>query len=85
MVIVLSLTLMAAALFLYVTPPTYVATANLVIDSRKVQTLNPATVTRNDVIIDDPVVVTELELLRSEDVGRGVIAKLHLTEDPDWT
>jgi succinoglycan biosynthesis transport protein ExoP len=84
MIVFMVLSLALTFLYLYTTVPTYVATASMVIDARKLQMLNPQTTTRDEVNVDASMVQTEIELLKSDNVSRAVINKLHLTEDPEF-
>jgi succinoglycan biosynthesis transport protein ExoP len=84
MIVFMVLSMAIALLYLFTTVPTFVATATMVIDTRKVQMLNPDSVSRSEVNVDAPMVQTEMELLKSDNVSRAVINKLHLTEDPEY-
>ena len=84
MTVFMVLTVALSLLYLFTTTPTFVATGYMVIDARKAQLLDPQSATRNDVNVDMATVQTEIELLKSDNVSRAVIDKLHLTEDPEF-
>jgi succinoglycan biosynthesis transport protein ExoP len=84
MIVFMVLTMALAALFLFTTVPTYVATASIVIDARKAQLLNPQSASRSEVNVDTSMVQTEIELLKSDNVSRAVINQLNLTQDPEF-
>jgi polysaccharide biosynthesis transport protein len=84
MIVFMVLSVVLSLLYLFTTTPTFVATAYMVIDARKAQLLDPQSATRSDVNIDISVVQTEIELLKSDNVSRAVIEKLHLTQDPEY-
>ena len=84
MIVFMVLSMALTFLYLFTTVPTFVATASMVIDARKLQTLNPQTAASGAVNVDTSMVQTEMELLKSDNVSRAVINKLHLTEDPEF-
>ena len=64
MLVIFLLTLGVAVGYLLAVKPVFTATASLVIDMRKVQPLNPQTAGQLVPVVDDPVVLTEVELIR---------------------
>ena len=85
MIVFMVLSMALAVLFLFTTVPTYIATASVVIDTRKAQLLNPQSASRGgEVNVDTSMVQTEIELLKSDNVSRAVINKLNLTEDTEY-
>jgi len=84
MTVFMVLTMALTLLYLTTTVPIFVATASIVIDARKEQVLDPQLASRGDISVDDAQVLTEIELLKSDNVSREVIKKLHLTEDPEF-
>jgi succinoglycan biosynthesis transport protein ExoP len=74
---------LGAAVVLKVLPARYVATATMMIDTRKYQMFQHPSVV-GDTPIDSPGVESQLEILRSEGIAVGVIRKLHLADDPDF-
>ena len=84
MIVFMILSMALAALFVFTTVPTYVATASIVIDARKAQLLNPQSASRGEINVDTSMVQTEIELLKSDNVSRAVINQLNLTKDPEF-
>ena len=71
-------------LYLFATEPTYVATASMVIDTRKAQLLDPQSASRGEINVDVGMVQTEIELLKSDNVSRAVVNQLNLIDDPEF-
>lgn len=69
--------------YLYTAVPTYTATASLLIDTRKAQVLEKQTDFSN-VVVDTGMVQSQIEILKSQNIGRAVIGHLRLTEDPEF-
>jgi len=69
--------------YLFTAVPTYIATASMLIDTRKAQVFEQQT-TRNDVVVDAGMVQSQIEVLKSENVSRAVIKQLKLTNDPEF-
>src|SRR5579875_164885 len=84
MIVFMILSMSLALLYLFTTVPTYVATASMVIDARKVQALNPQETSRGSENVDTGMVQTEIELLKSDNVSRAVVKKLDLIHDPEF-
>jgi polysaccharide biosynthesis transport protein len=85
MVVFFILSMTLGVIYLLVTVPTYVATASMMIDTRKAQLLDPQTSQRNsEPNVDIGMVQTQIELLKSQNVSRAVIKELHLTDDPEF-
>ncbi len=72
-----------AALYLFTTPPRFTAKGTMVIDTRKLQLLQQQSVL-GDVQIDASTVQTQVEVLKSDNIGLAVIRKLHLVDDPEF-
>jgi succinoglycan biosynthesis transport protein ExoP len=70
-------------LYLVTTPARYTAHAMLMIDSSKLRILQQQAPI-GDIPIDTAQVETQVELLKSENVGLSVVKDLHLTEDPEF-
>src|SRR5579875_115037 len=70
-------------LYLYTTPPSYTAHAQMVIDDRRVQVLKQQSVIES-AMIDAGMVNTKIEVLKSPNISSSVIKELHLTEDPEF-
>lgn len=70
-------------IYLFVTKPTYVATASMMIDTRKAQLLDPQA-KGGEPTVDVGMVQTQIELLKSQNVSRAVVKELHLMDDPEF-
>src|SRR5665213_3541842 len=82
-VIIVACSLTLGLLYLFTTPSSYKATATMVIDSRKVQLFQQQSVL-GDIAVDAGTVLTQIEILKSENVSLSVIKSLHLTDDPEF-
>ena len=71
------------AVYLITTPPSYTAHAMLMIDSRKINVFQQQSVL-GDVQLDSASVLSQIEVLKSENVALSVIKDLHLTQDPEF-
>lgn len=70
--------------YLFTTPPIYTSHAMLLIDSSKLRFLQDQQTPVADVPIDTTQVETQLEILKSENIGLSVIKELKLVEDPEF-
>lgn len=70
--------------YLFATPARYTAHAMLLIDSSKVRMLQQQQSSLGDVPLDTAQVETQVEVLKSENIGLAVIRDLRLTEDPEF-
>ena len=70
-------------LYYFTTPASYTAGGSIVIDKRKLQLFQKESVV-GDVEVDTAAVQTEVEVLKSDNIGLAVIRKLHLTDDPEF-
>jgi capsular exopolysaccharide synthesis family protein len=77
-VVVLSI----AILYLIVTPAIYTARAQLLIDPKTTQPVRSST--DDSAFLDGPQVESQIAILRSETIARGVVAALGLDHDPDF-
>jgi capsular exopolysaccharide synthesis family protein len=77
-VVVLSI----AILYLIVTPPTYTARAQLLIDPKTTQPVRSST--DDSAFLDGPQVESQIAILRSETIARGVVDALGLDHNPDF-
>ena len=84
-VIVFAAAIMIALGFIYLltAPPSYTATATMLIDTKKVQLFQQQSMF-NDLPIDASSVESQVEILKSETIALGVIKQLHLTDDPEF-
>lgn len=71
--------------YLFVTPARYTAHAMLLIDSSKVRMLQQQQSSLGDVPLDTAQVETQVEVLKSENIGLSVIKDLRLTENPEFS
>lgn len=71
--------------YLLTTPSTYTAVARMVIDTRKVGDFQRQQQTPGDDSVDAAAVMTQVEILTSDNVSLAVIKDLKLTEDPEFT
>lgn len=71
--------------YLFATPARYTAHAMLLIDSSKVRMLQQQQSSLGDVPLDTAQVETQVEVLKSENIGLAVIRDLRLTESPEFS
>jgi polysaccharide biosynthesis transport protein len=69
--------------YLFTTPPSYTSHAMLLIDSSKLRILQQQQAPVGDVPIDTAYVETQVEILKSENIGSSVIKELKLADDPE--
>jgi succinoglycan biosynthesis transport protein ExoP len=70
--------------YLITTPPNFTSHAMLLIDSSKLRILHQQDAPVGDVPIDTAQVETQVEILKSENIGLSVIKDLKLTDDPEF-
>jgi len=70
--------------YLITTPARYTAHAMLLIDSSKVRMLQQQQQALGDVPLDTAQVETQVEVLKSENIGLAVIKDMHLTDNPEF-
>jgi polysaccharide biosynthesis transport protein len=76
------LTIAAAVLFYLKSPPTYLATATVVIDTAKFQLFSQQSGSLGEVSIDNAAAVeSQLEIIKSEKIALKVIEDLHLADN----
>jgi len=83
-VFVAALVVSLGFIYIFTTPPSYTADAQMIIDTRKVQLFQNQSVF-GDVAIDSATVDSQIEILKSENIALSVIKDLRLTEDPEFT
>lgn len=83
-VFVLGCAVALGAVYLFTTPASYTAHAMLLIDSSKLRMLRQQDAPLGDVPIDTAQVETQVEILKSENIGLSVIKDLKLTDDPEF-
>src|ERR1700730_5446104 len=70
--------------YLITTPASYTSHAMLLLDSSKLRVLHQQNEPLGDVPIDTAQVETQVEILKSENIGLSVIKELKLTDDPEF-
>jgi succinoglycan biosynthesis transport protein ExoP len=65
------------------TPPSYLAKATLIIDSRKVQLFQQQSIL-GDIPVDTASVASQVEVLKSENIAQSVLKELRLTQDREF-
>jgi succinoglycan biosynthesis transport protein ExoP len=79
-----ALAVACAIIYLLVAQPRYLSTANLLLDTRKLQLFQQQSVL-SDISFDTPAVESQIELLKSEAVAASVVDDLKLMTDPEFT
>jgi succinoglycan biosynthesis transport protein ExoP len=82
-VLIFFLSLICGAIYLYITPPQFLAQAELLIDTRKAQLFQQQSLV-GDSLVDSTAVDSQIEVLKSEAIAASVIKQLHLTSDPEF-
>jgi polysaccharide biosynthesis transport protein len=83
LVLVFSLSVICGAIYLYVTPPKFLALAEILIDTRKAQLFQQPSVV-GDATVDSVAVESQIEVLKSQAIAASVVKDLHLTSDPEF-
>lgn len=78
----LALTLLLAVGYLMVVRSTYTAQATILIDTRRVQ-LQPQSMF-SDAPVDAPLVESQVEIIKSDDIARSIIKDMNLASDPEF-
>jgi succinoglycan biosynthesis transport protein ExoP len=84
LVLIFSLSVICGAIYLYVTPPKFLAQAAILIDTRKPQLFQQQQNTPETTVVDSAAVESQIEVLKSEAIAASVIRELHLTTDPEF-
>jgi succinoglycan biosynthesis transport protein ExoP len=84
MLFVFLLTFGLGAVYLFTATPKYTGTADLLIDSKKSMSFQQSPL-GVDLPIDSATVDSQVEILKSENIGLAVIKDLHLADDPEFT
>ena len=85
--IIVFIALLALALggaYVISTPPSYTASATMIIDTRKVQLFQQQSIL-GDIPIDSASVESQVQILKSEQIALAVIKALHLTDSPEFS
>ena len=80
--IAVALTTLLGVVYLMTTPPSFTAYARMLIDTRKQQVMFAQQPMTWD-FMESAMVASQVEVLKSENIARGVVKENHLTEDPD--
>lgn len=81
---VMAFALAIGLVYVFTTPPRYTAHTMLLIDSSKVKVLQEQQSPLGDVPLDTAQVETQVEVLKSDNIGLAVIKDQGLTEDPEF-
>ena len=81
--IVTAITIAMGFIYLFTTPPSYTATATMIIDTKKVQLFQQQSMF-TEAPMDLGAIESQVEILKSESIALAVIKKLHLDEDPEF-
>ena len=80
--VAVALTTLLGVVYLNTTPPTFTATARMLIDTRKQEVFQQQLMGRD--LIDTAMVESQVEVLKSQAIARAVVKDHHLTENPDF-
>jgi len=81
-----SIFLLLAISYLMIASPKYTATASIMIDTRRVQLFQQSQdAVVSDAIVDTAAIDSQVEILKSEEVGREVIRRLKLSNNDEQT
>ena len=83
-VLTLACCLALGLVYLAKTPPSYTSHAMLLIDSSKLRILQQQQTPLGDLPIDTAHVETQVEILKSENIGLSVVRELKLPQDPEF-
>lgn len=83
-IFILSCSIALGLVYLFTTPPKYTAHAMLLIDSSKLRVLQQQQAPIGDIPIDMAQVETQVEILKSENIGLAVVKDLKLVDDPEF-
>jgi polysaccharide biosynthesis transport protein len=78
-------TLAIGAAYLLIVRSTYTAQATLIMDTRKLQAIQPQNALFNDVPVDSPAVDSQLEIIKSDNIAKTVLRDLHLANEPEFS
>ncbi|WP_167559009.1 polysaccharide biosynthesis tyrosine autokinase [Bradyrhizobium canariense] len=83
-VFITSCCLALGLVYLFTTPPSFTSHAMLLIDSSKLRVLQQQQAPIGDIPIDTSYVETQVEILKSENIGLSVVKDLKLAEDSEF-
>jgi succinoglycan biosynthesis transport protein ExoP len=84
-VFILACSLVLGLVYLFTAPSRYTAHAMLLIDSSRLRVLQQQQGPVGDIPLDTAQVETQVEILKSENIGLAVVKESRLTEDPEFT
>ena len=84
-VFILACSLVLGLIYLFTAPARYTAHAMLLIDSSRLRVLQQQQGPVGDIPLDTAQVETQVEILKSENIGLAVVKEMRLTEDPEFT
>jgi len=85
--VIIFVTLLAiglAVVNIFTSAPRYTATAELIIDTHRLQLLQQQSQVSLDLPVDTGLVDSQVEILKSETIALSVIKDLHLGDDPEF-
>jgi succinoglycan biosynthesis transport protein ExoP len=85
MLYVVLLVFALAAIYFFTAQPKYTATAELYVDTHKIQLLQQQQTLGVDAPVDSSLIDSQVEILKSENIAQAVIKDLHLLDDPEFT
>jgi succinoglycan biosynthesis transport protein ExoP len=85
MIFTLLLCVSIASVYLLTAPKRYTSTAEMIIDSRKMQGLQQQGSSGTEAPIDTGMVDSQVEILKSETIAQSVIKDLRLTDEAEFT
>src|ERR1700682_1979605 len=83
-VFILVCSLVLGLVYLITAPARYTSHSMLLIDSSKLRVLQQQQAPVGDTPLDTAQVETQVEILKSENIGLSVLKDMHLTEDPGF-
>jgi succinoglycan biosynthesis transport protein ExoP len=83
-VFILACSLVLGLVYLFTAPPRYTAHAMLLIDSSRLRVLQQQQGPIGDIPLDTAQVETQVEILKSENIGLAVVKEMRLTQDPEF-
>jgi succinoglycan biosynthesis transport protein ExoP len=82
-VLLICLSVVCGAVYLYTAPPKFLALSELLIDTKKSQLFQQQSVI-GDIAMDSAAVDSQIQVLKSENIATSVIKDLHLTGDAEF-
>ena len=77
--------LLAGTAYLIIATPKYTAEASVILDSKRIQIVQPTNeMPTSEGLVDAGLVESQVETIRSERIARAVVERLKLTEDTEF-